>query len=592
MYNKSILTDIKDRISIVSYIGERISLKKTGRNFLGLCPFHNEKTPSFNVSEEKQIYHCFGCGAGGDIFEFVMKFENQEFPEAVRHLATIAGVALPVFEKNPDNAEDEARLRKRKWCLRINEIARDFFAEALGKRELGNDAREYLKNRGISKEFLTQHFLGFADNSWDSLTLHLEAKKVPLELACELGLVRKRDTSGYYDFFRNRIMFPITSPRGDVIGFGGRALGEDEQAKYMNSPDSLIYHKSGSVYGLDKAAPAIRDKGFVILVEGYMDALSLMQEGIDNVVAPLGTALTEGHLRLVGRYSRNMVLMFDGDEAGIRAATRTLELFIGFGTMPKVVALPPGEDPDSMVKKEGKKAFESRMTETVSLFEFFVDNLVRQKGFDPAGRVAAIGEAVPFLRMMKNPVEHGVYAKILASKLGVDEADVRKAAAAKTRAAKAGIVPDGVAPGLSEGVFSAERVLVRALLSNSELVPEVFEKISPDDFRDEWCRTVALMFARNMKEKGKIDIGGLISETGDALLAAQIRSEAMQAPEAEEDEILGLIKDCVSLIVRRPAKERLKSINDEIRRAELDDDESRVVELLKEKNELALHKNG
>jgi hypothetical protein len=194
--------------------------------------------------------------------------------------------------------------------------------------------------------------------------------------------------------------------------------------------------------------------------------------------------------------------------------------------------------------------------------------------------------------MMKNPVEHGVYAKILASKLGVDEADVRKAAAAKTRAAKAGIVPDGVAPGLSEGVFSAERVLVRALLSNSELVPEVFEKISPDDFRDEWCRTVALMFARNMKEKGKIDIGGLISETGDALLAAQIRSEAMQAPEAEEDEILGLIKDCVSLIVRRPAKERLKSINDEIRRAELDDDESRVVELLKEKNELALHKNG
>jgi len=594
MFSKAILNDIRDRVSVAGFIGERIQLKKAGRNFKGLCPFHNEKTPSFNVSDDKQIYHCFGCGEGGDIFDFVMKFDNLNFAEAVKYLAGIAGVELPRDDKTYDRDKEAEHAKKKRYAFRINDIVRDFFKEALSQKSQGGNAQEYLQVRGISGEISTQHFLGYADNSWNSLASHLQQKGVPMELASELGLLKKRDDGSYYDFFRNRLIFPIISPRGEVLGFGGRALEDMENgekiAKYLNSADSLIYHKSNSVYGLDKAKIAIRDAGSVILVEGYMDLIALHQAGIKNVVAPLGTAFTQGHLRLLSRYSRDMTLLFDGDEAGIRAALRTLETFIEFGSMPRVVPLPEGEDPDTLVRKEGEENFRKRLDEARSLFEFFVDKTAREAKSGAAGKVMTISHIVPFLRMMKDPVEQSIYTKITATRVGVEEADIVKAI--QMNKGSRGVEAIAVKKEEKKVPSSAELTLIQALLGKPETIKSVFDVISADSFRDEWCRNVAQVMQTVCIENSDVTLNLILEEIDDDELSTQLRAMSVEGSGCKDEELEELIHDCVQRIQGRPKLERLEEINEDIRRAEIDGDEQKLFKLLEEKRELALQKHG
>jgi DNA primase len=585
MYNKSILDDIRDRISIAAYIGERIPLKKAGRNYKGLCPFHNEKTPSFNVSDDKQIYHCFGCGSGGDIFEFVMKFEGQDFGEAVKNLALRAGVEIPRDANAYDDKEEGARAKKKKWCLRVNEVAREFFVARLNDEKSGKRARDYLQTRGITEEILTQHFLGYADNSWDSLGSYLEAKKVPLELASELGLLKQNDRGGYYDFFRDRIIFPIVSKGGDVLGFGGRKLsGDEKEAKYLNSPDSFIYHKSNTVYGLDLAAAPIRSRDSAIFVEGYMDLIALRQSGIDNVVAPLGTALTEGHLRLVGRLTRNFVLIFDGDEAGIKASLRALEIFIAFGAMPRVVILPAGEDPDTMVRKEGREAFEKRIKEAGSLFDFFVDRAVAKAGPGAKGKAEAASHVVQELSLMKDGLERNIYAKAAAEKIGIDYADLKAAA---DRGAQPKGRQGSEAKGAAEDASSeaAEMALVRAMLVRPEISGRVFESVDSSMFRDEWCRSVAAILKEGIS-CGQKNLSNIVDSVDDNELALQMRAAALEGVDIPEEELEPYVDDCMRRLKERSVKERLSEINGEIRLAETSRDEARILSLLDEKKRL------
>ncbi len=598
MISKSILNEIRDRVSIVAFIGERIPLKRAGRSFKGLCPFHNEKTPSFNVSDEKQIYHCFGCGEGGDIFDFVMKFDGSSFGEAARYLAGIAGVEIPKDETPFDDEKEKEKAKKKRYAYRANEVAKDFFISQINGVNEGRIAHEYLQARGISKEISTQHFLGYADNSWESLTDYLKSKGVPLELAAELGLVRKRDDGGYYDFFRNRLIFPIISPRSEVLGFGGRTLeqnkGGESSAKYLNSPDSLIYHKSNCVYGLDRAVSSIRNEDSVLLVEGYTDLIALSQAGIENVVAPLGTALTEGHLRLIGRYTRNIFLLFDGDEAGKRAAIRSLELFISFGLMPRVVALPEGHDPDTMVRSEGKEKFLSRIDAAKSLFEFFVDHAVKGAGLDSAGKVQAVGRIVPFLRMMSDPVERGIYVKTAASRIGVEENDLLKSLSSKKPVSDKGMQNLKAQRGelKSTGQTSAEKTLIEAMLSHPEVVHDVFSEITPESFLDEWSRTAAKIIHEASMSDEEPNIGKLLEEIEDRELAMQLRAMAFDGCDCDDDDFTDLLKDCIERVRRRPNLRRLEEINEDIRRAEIDGDEKRLFELLEEKRELAIEKHG
>ena len=589
MFTKSILNDIRDRISIAAYIGERVSLKRVGRNFKGLCPFHREKTPSFYVNDEKQIYHCFGCGEGGDIFRFTMKFDGVEFPEAVRHLASRAGVELPRDVSPAEREMERETERRRRLFLRINEVARDHFISALREASLGGPARDYLQGRGITKEILTQHFLGYADNEWDSLARKLTAAGVPLEQAAQLGLVKERKGGGYYDFFRQRIMFPIISPRGDVLGFGGRTLDVggkgEEQAKYVNSPDSLIYHKSNCVFGLNLSAGAIRAADQVILVEGYMDLIALHQLGIANAVAPLGTAITSGHIRLLSRYTRNFVLVFDGDAAGLSAAMRSLPLFIDAGLMPRVVLLPEGEDPDTMVRKEGAELFKERLARAPSLIECFADQTVRLSGVDAAGRAQAAGKLVPLLRRISDPVERKIYVRHLARRLDVDEPFLEAATSSRGE-----IAPRASGAAGKEGeivALSAERVLLETMLRHPEIIPEVFGRIDPGRFEDDWCRTAASVLYDAWQRYGEVRMGQLVEEIDDTELVAQMRAAAIDVASCGKDEARVLVSDCISKIKERPVYMQMERLNREIKRAEEEGDDARLMTLLREKGELA-----
>lgn len=591
MFPKAILNDIKDRISIVAFIGERIPLKRAGRNYRGLCPFHNEKTPSFNVNDEKGIYHCFGCGEGGDLFQFVMKFDGVGFAEAVRGLAGRAGVELPRDASPAELAKEEEGARRKRALLRVNEIARDWFVGRLSDPRVGRVAREYLQTRGISENILTQHFLGYADNSWDQLALHLRERHVPLELAAELGLLKRRDGGGFYDFFRHRIMFPIISVRGEVLGFSGRTLeAADGVAKYVNSPDSPIYHKSNSVYGLHLAANAIRREDQVILVEGNIDLVALSQAGIVNAVAPLGTALTTGHVRLLRRLTRRMTVVFDGDEAGTRAALRSLEIFIEEGIAPRVVPLPAGEDPDSLVRKEGAEAFRKRLDAAPPLFEYFVERVIEKTGADAAGKVAATEQIIPLLRTVADPAEQAIYRRHVARRLDLDERSLeRSLASAHGKAPGPAVAVARRAETGSGGIAirTAERLLIEAMFACPEMAPRIIGAVGPEEFEDPWCRLVAGLVHDRTVPGEALRVTDVIEAVEDAELALQLRGIALGGDRWDAGEAEGLVDDCIARLKERPQRLRLEQINDDIRRAEMSGDEARLLELLGEKRELA-----
>lgn len=589
MFSKSTLNDIRERISIVTLVGERVPLKRAGRNFKGRCPFHNEKTPSFNVSDDKGIYHCFGCGEGGDIFQFIIKFDGLSFSEAVKYLAERAGVDLPRDDSQYDKTKEDEISRRKRYYFRINEIARDFFIAGLSDEKKGASARAFLQHREIIEEISTQLFLGFADNSWDALVFHLTEKKVPLEMASDLGLIKKRETGGYYDFFRNRIMFPIVSPRGEVLGFSGRDIGGAEAAKYLNSPDSLIYHKSNSVFGLNLAQAGIRNEDLVILVEGNIDLAALHQAGITNVVAPLGTALTDGHLKLLRRYTENFVLIFDGDEAGRRAALRSLEIFIGEGLTPRVVPLPQGEDPDTLIKKEGKEGFLKRVRSAIPLFEYFVDCAMAEAGADAAGKVSALKKIVPVLGLVSDAASQSVYRRYAARRLDVDEQAISSSIAQQRRGGAVSASPAAAhfEPASPLVASSAERILAESLYCRPDMAGTVFEVLEPQLFENAWCRMVVDIAYSYWKEKHVLKVGEIIENVEDAELAAQLRHISLNADKFADDELAGLLKDCIAHIKKRPAEERVGWLNSEIRRAETEGDELKLLALLEEKKELA-----
>lgn len=435
MYPPSLIQDIKDRLSIVQVIGETVPLKKAGRNHKGLCPFHAEKTPSFHVQEEKQIFHCFGCGEGGDLLHYIMKREGLAFPEAVRQLAGRAGVELPELGDERAAAQAKQIARQRRLLLRVNELAAEFFHQQLMDETRGKAAYNYLESRGYAdRAFFTQHFLGYADDDWGRLSEFLQQRRVPMELAVQLGLIKQRSPGeGHYDFFRGRLMFPIRDARGQVIAFGGRVIPNAGQpadaAKYLNSPESLLYHKSETLYGLPMAAEAMRRQDRAIVVEGNMDVLALHRAGITETVAPLGTALTAGHVRALMRYTHNIWIVFDGDAAGRRAAARSLPLFLDAVLVPRVVVLPAGDDPDSFVQQHGGDAFTVRLSAAPTLFEWVIDETLAACGDDTAGRVRAMGALRPLFARLRDAIQEASYIDRLAKRLRLDAYAIRRALA-------------------------------------------------------------------------------------------------------------------------------------------------------------------
>ena len=417
-----IINEVRDRAKIQEIVAEYVSLKRSGANSLGLCPFHGEKTPSFNVNPGRGIFHCFGCGVGGDVFAFVMKIEGLDFLEAVRFLAKRVGV---VIEERAASPGEKRRSDERERLLQINELAVAFYRRFLQEEREAGAARDYLKRRGVEAPVAEAYRLGFAPDRWDALTRYLERQGVTLDQAEKLGLLRRRESGGYYDTFRNRLLFVIADPQGRPLGFGGRVL-DDALPKYINSPESPVYHKSEVLFGIHLAKPAMRESGRVLIVEGYFDHLSLYQAGVKNVVAACGTALTEQHLRLLCRYAGRIHTLFDADGAGRKATLRTVELCLAEQVPATVVELPEGEDPDSFIRKEGTVAFAALVGRSRPAFDFLTRETLKKENVGTAdGKARAANELIPRLRNIRDPIERERYLQEVARSLDIDSHHLR-----------------------------------------------------------------------------------------------------------------------------------------------------------------------
>ena len=404
--------EIKSRCNIVDIISGVVQLKKAGSNYKGLCPFHKEKTPSFVVSEEKQIYTCFGCGATGDVIEFVQKYYNLDFPEALQKLADSCGVNIESSYTGAKNKDD---------LYSINKEAATFFFRAFHKK--GDPAYEYMKKRGINDDVLKKFGIGYADSEWDSLYKHLKEKGFPEEKLIDLGLISS-SKGKYFDKFRNRVIFPIINTRGKVIGFGGRTIGED-MPKYLNSRESSVFLKKNNLYGLSVTRREMTKTGYCVLVEGYMDVISLYQSGVCNVAASLGTALTENQAKLLKRYVSNVVLAYDSDEAGRKAALRGMDILHREGFKVKIPDIPDAKDPDDFIKAKGRSAFIKLMKEALPYADYKITAIKKEVNMKTTeGRVDFLKKAVEVLKTL-GPVETDIYIKKLAVETGISEGAIR-----------------------------------------------------------------------------------------------------------------------------------------------------------------------
>jgi DNA primase len=411
------LEKIRNSVDIVDVISEYVQLKKQGRNMVGLCPFHGEKTPSFSVSAEKQLYHCFGCGAGGNVFSFIMAIEGLEFLDSVKNLAVRANIALPELEKS----DATTATKEQNTMVAGNELATKLYHHLLVETEQGNLAREYLVQRGFTSEMIEVFSIGFAPDSWDTLTNFFEKRNVPLDKMEQIGLLSKRDFDGkLFDRFRNRIIFPIWNKNGKVVGFGGRVLG-NEQPKYLNSSDSKIFNKSNVLYGLHIARAEIRKKNEAVLFEGYIDVIAAWQAGVKNCVATLGTAITQEQAKLIRRNAETVVICYDSDAAGLKATDRAIRILETHNCYVKVARLPEGLDPDDFIQKKGSKLFRSEVIEANQTpMAFKMDYLRKGKNLQNEGvRMKYIEEVLTEISSLSRPIEKDHYLRQVAEEFSL-----------------------------------------------------------------------------------------------------------------------------------------------------------------------------
>jgi len=467
--------EVRAAADIVKVVGDYVKLRKAGANYMGLCPFHQEKTPSFAVHPAKQIFHCFGCGVGGDVFKFVMMIDNLTFPEALHRLAEKVGVTLS--DTFGDATYDPAGTgRVRAALYKMHEAAAKFFAGQLSGTAEGRLARAYLEDRGLTDEVVGRFRLGYAPADGQALTRYFSGAGYEFELLEKSGLVaRDAERNRHYDRFRRRIIFPIANDSGKVVAFAGRALG-DEQPKYLNSPETPIYTKGRVLYHLDRAAQAIRKLDYAILVEGYMDCIAVASSGIENVVASCGTSLTEGQIRLLARYSRRVVVNYDPDSAGVAATERSLALLLEEGFEAKVLALPGGLDPDAFVRKQGAGAYRERLGGARSYIDYLTDRAMAAHDINtPEGKVGAANAVLPYLARVPNPMLRVELGNRLAQRLRLDERllgdELRRAAG--TARSEMRLQPESAAPKAT----TAEKELLRAFIDDQDLADELLPQM-------------------------------------------------------------------------------------------------------------------
>ena len=490
-YPDEVIEEVRSRNDIVDVIGSYVKLQKKGSSYFGLCPFHNEKSPSFSVSRDKQMYYCFGCGAGGNVFTFLMEYENFSFVEALKFLADRAGVQLPREEYS---AEAKRRADLRTSILEVNKLAAKYFYAQLRSPQ-GKTAWDYLRGRQLGEDTILAFGLGYANKYSDDLYRYLKTKGYTDELLAQAGLISIDEKHGPYDKFWNRVMFPIMDANSRVIGFGGRVMG-DGKPKYLNSPETPVFDKSRNLYGLHRARSS--RKPYFLLCEGYMDVISLHQAGFTNAVASLGTALTPGHASLIKRYVQEVYLTYDSDEAGTKAALRAAPILREAGITARVIRMDPYKDPDEFIKNLGAEAFEERIREARNSFLFGIEMLERDYDMgSPEGKTAFLKEAARRLLTFDEEIERNNYIDAVARTYAVSSQDLKKLV---TRmAVEGGLARPASRPRTSadrerekeDGHLKSQKILLTWMLEGEDIFRQIRQYISPSDFTEDLLRAVA-----------------------------------------------------------------------------------------------------
>jgi len=570
------IQEVRRRSSILEVVSDYLTLKKAGQNHLGLCPFHAEKTPSFTVSEEKGIFHCFGCGEGGNVFTFLMKFEQLGFPEAVERLAKRYGIRIETQDRGRTARQQEARSD----VARLNEKAAAIFhSDLMQPTPPSIRAHQYLTGRGLDERLIEQFNLGFAPRG-DRLVGVFHKEGLPLKDGVHAGLLVEKEPGRYRDRFFDRIIFPIVDPGGKIVGFGGRVMG-DGMPKYLNSPETPLFHKGAQLYGLGQAREGIRSKDRVLVVEGYLDVLALVQFGVTEVVATLGTALTPDHVRILSRYTKNIIALFDGDTAGHKAAARSLEIFLEAGLWGQAAFLPKGEDPDSFVRKHGKDALEQVVDRAIPVADFYLNWLQTTHGTSLGARSQVAAEVSRVLGKIRNPFDHDLLARRAAELLGIREELLRQTASRISDGHRQSAQRVGSRPARPTNLRSpqredmAETSLVALMLRFPAVLPRLREQSLEKLVSEKWRDVVRAILANRDDQQ---DVGSL-TQNMPPERASAISALALKGQEFKEEERDKMTGDCLFFLQRR----YLRRVAEELRKAIRIAEETRDDEVKKER---------
>ncbi|WP_447986440.1 DNA primase [Nitrospira sp. Nam74] len=595
LISEEIINQIRERVDIAEVVANYVALSRTGQNLKGLCPFHSEKSPSFTVSPSRQIFHCFGCGVGGNVFTFVMKLEGTSFPDTVRQLGQRAGIAVPSFSSGQGAADTPQRER----LERLHQSAMKWFQRNLWDTEPGRQAQKYCEVRGLERATIESFGLGVSLPAWDGLIRALVQEQYSmadialsgLAIAKEPSSRRTTDAIGYYDRFRGRLMFPITDLRNRVIGFGGRVMGEGEP-KYLNSPETPLFNKGRTLYAFDHARDAAGRESRLVIVEGYFDAIALHQAGIRNVAATLGTALTPDHLTIIRRFAQKVVLLFDPDPAGVRAALRTLDLFVGSGLGVTVISLPGGHDPDTFVREHGADAFRELQERAPSLLDFAVEHsLQRASSGSIDDRIRSVDEILRILQKTSHRIEQEECMRRVAERLGLNQQRLIE------RYPELRPKPDGQttrpAP-VWQSIRSKhhhEEWDLAYFLVQGKLTATQVRALHPEFFTEPVCRRIVQIGLRHVDGDGRVLVRPLLDEgLGDPDCSAVVTELSMS--ERHFDDVTAYIDGCLDALERKQRQQALGELIVQLRVAEREGRVEEAQRLNAQVNVLRLSKAG
>jgi DNA primase len=572
-----VIAEIRERTDIVQVIGQHVQLKRSGMNYLGLCPFHEEKTPSFNVNPQRQFYHCFGCHESGDVISFLMKVEGRRFLEVVEDLAARAGIEVPRQTVAPGEARREAeRKSERQQGLDLNrKVAEHYRRNLLGER--GAAAREYVQRRGISEPIAESFQLGFALPTGSSVVRLLESEKVSLELAERLGLVAKRregGAGGHHDRFWNRLIFPVVAAGGEVLAFGGRLLGDGDGPKYINTPETVLYRKGEVLYGLHAAAAGMRKHRQAIVVEGNVDVLQMHQHGFANTVAPMGTALTPRQVLLLKRFADEVVALFDGDDAGQAAALKAVRTLVEGGVAGKIATLPSGQDPDSFLREAGASAMTALLEGAKPAIDFLVETLQRRMDDSIPGRARLLDEVAPVIAKLPGAVDRDLYVSRLALLLDVEPAIVRRAVLGQ-RPPAAALQPRAQRPATNLPLPAAELELLGVLAGHSHLFPRAETAGASGLLTNGSLRATYRAAMEMQRASGRLEPAQLLQATPQEVRDA-VAGVVLSGEFATDGDPTRALDDCLSALQRSRLERERQEIRDQIARARAQNDDVTV----------------